>query len=189
MGDIMKGYKNIIWGLLFIIVGIIVFTNSFGITNITIFFDGWWTLFIIIPCFIGLIKDDDKTGNLIGLLIGIVLLLCCQNVLSFALAGKLIIPVALVLIGLSFIFKNTLNSALRKEISKLSKNTDKSYCATFGGQNLNLANEDFEISNNSEEEPKLPDEELDDDLYEDEFDDLEEEMEDNFEEDMEGDEE
>ena len=52
-----------------------------------------------------------------------------------------------------------------------------------------LANEDFEISNNSEEEPKLPDEELDDDLYEDEFDDLEEEMEDNFEEDMEGDEE
>ena len=52
-----------------------------------------------------------------------------------------------------------------------------------------LTNEDFEISNNSEEEPKLPDEELDDDLYEDEFDDLEEEMEDNFEEDMEGDEE
>ena len=58
MGDIMKGYKNIIWGLLFIIVGIIVFTNSFGITNITIFFDGWWTLFIIVPCFIGLFKDD-----------------------------------------------------------------------------------------------------------------------------------
>ena len=52
-----------------------------------------------------------------------------------------------------------------------------------------LANEDFEISNDSEEEPELPDEELDDDLYEDEFDDLEEEMEDNFEEDMEGDEE
>ena len=52
-----------------------------------------------------------------------------------------------------------------------------------------LANEDFEISNDSEEEPELPDEELDDDLYEDEFDDLDEEMEDNFEEDMEGDEE
>ncbi len=52
-----------------------------------------------------------------------------------------------------------------------------------------LTNEDFEISNDSEEEPELPNEELDDDLYEDEFDDLEEEMEDNFEEDMEGDEE
>ena len=52
-----------------------------------------------------------------------------------------------------------------------------------------LTNEDFEISNDSEEEPELPDEELDDDLYEDEFDDLEEEMEDDFEEDMEGDEE
>ena len=52
-----------------------------------------------------------------------------------------------------------------------------------------LANEDFEISNDSEEEPELPNEELEDDLYEDEFDDLEEEMEDDFEEDMEGDEE
>ena len=57
MGDIMKGYKNIIWGLLFIIVGIIVFTNSFGITNITIFFDGWWTLFIIIPSLVSLVNS------------------------------------------------------------------------------------------------------------------------------------
>ena len=85
MGDIMKGYKNIIWGLLFIIVGIIVFTNSFGITNITIFFDGWWTLFIIVPCFIGLFKDEDKSGNLIGLIIGICLLLGCIDIIEFTL--------------------------------------------------------------------------------------------------------
>ena len=52
-----------------------------------------------------------------------------------------------------------------------------------------LTNEDFEVSNDSEEEPELPNEELDDDSYEDEFEDLEEEMEDNLEEDMEGDEE
>ena len=140
----MKNISSIVWGIVLIVLGLIFGLNALEITKIDIFFEGWWTLFIIIPCFIGLIKDDDKTGNLIGLLIGIVLLLCCQSVLSFALAGKLIIPVALVLIGLSFIFKNTLNSALRKEISKLSKNTDKSYCATFGGQNLNLANEDFD---------------------------------------------
>ena len=50
-----------------------------------------------------------------------------------------------------------------------------------------LTNEDFEVSNDSEEEPELPNEELDDDSYEDEFEDLEEEMEDNLEEDMEGD--
>ena len=78
MGDIMKGYKNIIWGLLFIIVGIIVLTNSFGITNITIFFDGWWTLFIIIPCAIGLF-GENKMGNFIGLIVGVLLYLLCQN--------------------------------------------------------------------------------------------------------------
>ncbi len=29
-------------------------------------FDGWWTLFIIVPCAIGLITDRDKTGSIIG---------------------------------------------------------------------------------------------------------------------------
>ena len=51
-----------------------------------------------------------------------------------------------------------------------------------------LTNDEFEVNNDSEE-PELPNEELDDDMYEEEFDDLEEEMEDNFEEEMEGDEE
>ena len=101
----MKGYKNIIWGLLFIIVGIIVFTNSFGITNITIFFDGWWTLFIIIPCAIGLF-GENKMGNFIGLIVGVLLYLLCQDFISFDIILKLILPFILILIGLSMIFKN-----------------------------------------------------------------------------------
>ena len=52
----MKNYKNIILGLILILIGIVIGTNSLGITNINIFFSGWWTLFIIIPCFIGLLK-------------------------------------------------------------------------------------------------------------------------------------
>lgn len=71
----MKNLGNVIWGILFIIIGLIVGLNAFGITKIDIFFDGWWTLFIIIPSFIGLIKDKEKTGSIILLLIGIVLLL------------------------------------------------------------------------------------------------------------------
>ena len=72
-----------------IIIGLIVGGNALGITNIDIFFDGWWTLFIIIPCFIGLFKEREKTGNFIGFLIGIALLLCCQDVLNFDMIWKL----------------------------------------------------------------------------------------------------
>ena len=79
----MKKIENVLWGIVLIIVGVIIGGNALGITNIDIFFDGWWTLFIIVPCFIGVVKDEEKTGSIIGLLIGIALLLGCQNILNF----------------------------------------------------------------------------------------------------------
>ena len=112
----MKKTSNILWGLVFIIVGLILGLNAFGITNINIFFSGWWTLFIIVPCFIGLFRETEKTGNIIGLVIGICLLLCCQDVINFDMLWKLLIPTVLVIVGISFIFKDSINSKITKEI-------------------------------------------------------------------------
>ena len=61
----MNNMKSILWGVVLVLLGVLVGTNSLGITNIDIFFDGWWSLFIIIPCFIGLFSNEDKTGNII----------------------------------------------------------------------------------------------------------------------------
>ena len=58
--------SNILWGLVLILIGIIFGLNALDIADINIFFDGWWTLFIIVPCFIDLFKDKDKSGNIIG---------------------------------------------------------------------------------------------------------------------------
>ena len=135
--------SNILWGLVFIVVGVIFGLNALNITNINIFFDGWWTLFIIVPCFIGLFKDEDKSSNLIGLVIGICLLLGCINIIEFALIWKLMVPVILVMIGLSFIFKDTLNSKIKKEIKKLNKTETKEYCSCFSGQTIDFNNEEF----------------------------------------------
>lgn len=57
----------------------------------------------------GLFKDQDKTGNIIGLIVGIYLLLYCQGLINFQFAWKLVIPVIFVLIGLKMIFKDTFN--------------------------------------------------------------------------------
>lgn len=141
----MKKFGNVLWGVVLIILGIILGCNATGITHINIFFDGWWTLFIIIPCFIGLFKENEKTGNLIGLLIGIALLLCSQNLLDFDMIWKLALPTILVIIGLSIIFKDTFNHKVSEEIKKLnekSKGTNE-YCATFSGQNINFDGEEF----------------------------------------------
>ena len=47
----MKDYTKYIIGFLLIFIGLILGLNAFGITNINLFFSGWWTLFIIIPSF------------------------------------------------------------------------------------------------------------------------------------------
>lgn len=139
--------SNILWGLVLIIIGLIFGLNALDITNINIFFTGWWTLFIIVPCFIDLFKDKDKTGNIIGLIIGIFLLLACNNIIDFNLIWKLAFPVALVIIGISLIFKDTINGKIKKEMKKLNKNTDKEYYATFSKQNLDFNNEEFKDCN------------------------------------------
>ena len=119
----MKKYRNILWGIVFIVAGIIWGLDSTGIINVNLFFDGWWTLFIIIPCTIGLFNEKEKMGNLIGLLIGVTLLLCYRNILSIELIWQLILPTILIIIGIKFIFKDVKSETENKSIEK--KEIDK----------------------------------------------------------------
>ena len=141
----MKKTSKILWGAVLIAIGVIFSLNAFGITDIKVFFDGWWTLFIIVPCFIGIFTDREKTGNIIGLLIGLFLLLCCQNVLSFGMLWKLAIPAVIVIIGLKLILGGLFGDRAVKMISESRQNGDniKIGCATFSGQDMNFDGEVF----------------------------------------------
>lgn len=140
----MSKIRNLLWGLVLVGLGIIFGLNALEITKIDIFFDGWWTLFIIVPCFIGLIADNDKTGNFIGLIIGVCLLLGCLDILAFDIIWKLLLPVILVIIGLSIIFKDLINNKVSKQIKKLNKKDGPEYYATFSGQDLDFSGEEFD---------------------------------------------
>lgn len=135
-----------LWGIVLVALGVVWGIGALGIVEINLFFPGWWTLFIIVPCFISLFgKDEDKTGDVIGILIGVCLLLACQGVIRFDLLWKLMIPVVLVVVGLSMIFKDALKGKVLKEVKKVQgKSGEKEYWATFSGQKLNFAGEKFE---------------------------------------------
>lgn len=136
----MKKIENTVIGFILIIIGVIIGLNAFHITNIDLFFDGWWTLFIIVPCFFGLFKDQDKTGNIIGLIVGIYLLLYCQGLINFQFAWKLVVPVIFVLIGLKMIFKDTFTK--KKPHQNIYDNqlyTGGNYDVTFNGLILDLS--------------------------------------------------
>lgn len=92
----MKKLSYILWGIVLMAVGVILALKMFGITNADIFFDGWWTLFIIIPSAVGLFTETKKTGSILGIALGVFMLLCCQEVLSW----KLLAPAIFVVLGL-----------------------------------------------------------------------------------------
>lgn len=141
----MKKLKSIIWGVALFSLGIIMCLNALEIVKIDIFFDGWWTLFIIIPSFIGLLTDDDKVGNTIFLTIGVLLLLGFQNIIKFELLGKLFLPIIIILIGILLIFKNIFTTKIRKSIDDINKSNNSSdECnAIFSGQDIKVDNEKF----------------------------------------------
>lgn len=117
----MKKINSILWGIVLVAIGVILGLNALELTDISIFFKGWWTLFIIIPCFIGLFSEEGKTGNLIGLIIGLLLLLSCQDIVEFELVWKLSLPIVLIIFGISFMFKNTISNGIDNKIKEINK--------------------------------------------------------------------
>ena len=95
---------NVVWGIVLVLAGVAFALNALGIANIDVFFKGWWTLFIIIPCAIGLITSSDKSGNAAGLLLGVFLLLCARGILEYSMIWKLLLPAFVVMIGLNMLF-------------------------------------------------------------------------------------
>jgi predicted membrane protein len=146
----MKKFSAIMWGLALVALGVILGGNALGWFNINIFFNGWWTLFIIVPCFISLITNPKEwLGDLIGILIGVSLLLACRDIISFKVLWKLLLPAIIILIGLSIIFKNLFSQKFDKAVSKLNDkfNKDDESGAVFGGSNINLAGKEFKGKN------------------------------------------
>ena len=142
----MKKTSNILWGVVLVAAGVLFALNALNITDINLFFDGWWTLFIIIPCAIGLFTEREKLGNVIGILIGVALLLWCRDILSFSLLWKLLVPVIVVVIGIKMIFTGLFANKANEIMAELKKNgsNTKTTFAAFSGSNISYEGEVFE---------------------------------------------
>ena len=145
--------KNLI-GLLIIFIGIIFLGNNLEIWNIDIFFKGWWTLFIIIPSIKGIL-EKEYTSSILGLSIGILLLLSSNDIINWDMVGKIFIPVVIIMVGLSILFKSKtvikdkekdvyfgIFSGTEEKINKLNKNL--TCISIFGGIDLDLRNAKIE---------------------------------------------
>ena len=139
----MKKASNILWGLLFIAIGIVWILNVTGILDVNLFFRGWWTLFIIIPSIFSIVEKPKDTTGYIFLVIGLILLALARDLISFVLIAKIILPLVLIFIGLSIIFKDVFNGKVSKKINEIDKDGMEIYSATFSDNKVKLSGDEF----------------------------------------------
>lgn len=153
----MKKLTGIIIGAILIACGVIYALSAFGIADINVSLDGWWTFFIIIPCLNGLFTSKDKLGNFIGLAVGVLLLLAAQGVFEYNMIWKIIVPTIIIMLGIKLIVKSTLPQNKIENTEKCQKENMAAFSeqifeyddeeitvakigAVFGGAKCNLTN-------------------------------------------------
>jgi predicted membrane protein len=114
---------NVLWGLFFIAIGIGFAGNVLFHWNFELFFPGWWTLLIIIPCFISMIQSGFGVGSTMGFIIGILLLVSHYDVFDFNVM-KLIVPAILIFIGLRLLFQSAFRKTIHNEEYTYRDNAD-----------------------------------------------------------------
>ena len=132
-----KAFAGIFWGVLVIALGVILCGNAMNIWDINLFFPGWWTMFIILPCLYWVFTSGPDFGNVIGLIVGVVLLLSHTKTLGEYISWKLIFPIIIVFIGVSIIV-----SAIRSEWAR--KNGPVAGKTSFAQQNYNYDGKPFD---------------------------------------------
>lgn len=147
----MNNKGKIVGGVLLLLLGIGLLLET---TNVISFrFDGWWTLFIIIPCTVSLFSSKNTTMSLIGIAVGVLLLLAAQEVLPWDDIWKYIICIALIIWGIMLIFGHKCNAACSKadkqnaaEIQQVCQDgrTIRQINTSFGKHNYSFAGKTFE---------------------------------------------
>lgn len=126
-----RDYSALIWGVLIVAAGVVFGGNALGLWYIDVFFDGWWTLFLIVPGLISILKHGFNWGAGIIVIIGLALLLDSQELFDSTIMWKLIWPVLIIGFGISLI-----SSFFRKDKKfKVEINTDDSVSYTHHANN------------------------------------------------------
>lgn len=134
----MKKSKAVIWGIILIAAGICWALSSLGLLEVNIFFEGWWTLFIIVPCTVSLFTSPDKISAAIGIAVGVLLLLSVREIIDWDMIVKLVVPAIIVLIGIKLIanaFSEKKTEKIEESLRNNADNLDNVFCL-FNGEEI-----------------------------------------------------
>lgn len=138
---------NILIGILLIALGVAYVGDIFDIWSFTLFFDGWWTLFLIVPALYLMIKNGFNVGSIIMLGIGVLLFFEQQEFIKKYDVWKLIFPLVVICIGISLIFKGFGKKGWNSAPAVSDDGKAVAYTAVFGECNPDFTDVEFTGAN------------------------------------------
>ncbi|MBN2504223.1 MAG: hypothetical protein JXB20_02645 [Bacilli bacterium] len=99
----MQGNQKRFLGILLIVFGVIFLLDRLGILPVNVFFQGWWTLLLILPAIYSMTKQGVTAGNSILLAIGVFFFLDENgwNIKGF------VIPSILIIFGIALLIRRS----------------------------------------------------------------------------------
>lgn len=142
----MKRTTSVTLGIVLLIFGVLWLLYLLGVIDSTFVFDGWWTLFIIVPSLYSLFTSRHKVGPVLALGIGVLLLLAAQGVIYYSMVGRLFLAILIIVIGLALIVGRRRPQPSVADISTVSRDGKdiKQINATFGEHKVNFDNQRFQ---------------------------------------------
>ena len=131
---------NVVWGIVLVVLGVGIAGDVMGLWYFTVFFPGWWTMFIIIPCLLSIIRSGISVGAISGLIIG-GMLFASEYVRIDIDMWRLIVPVILIVIGLKIIFQGATRKTVKVESNVFTEG---------GPQGQNFGQTEFTYTNRQE---------------------------------------
>lgn len=140
----MKRTSKIIGGIALVAFGIVWALELIDVISISL--EGWWALFIIVPCFINIFNDRRKAGAIIGCGIGILLLLAARSIIPWNDIWKYMLCLVAVVWGLTLLFFSNKKSSDRRHNSEQAAPVvlDDNIEVNFGKQEYSYDGQPFE---------------------------------------------
>lgn len=146
-----KTFFKVLFGLTLVAAGVLWLLTTLGVLTLDVNLQGWWALFVILPCLYQLFIDKDKLGSLLGIGIGVLLLLAARDDVQAVNWGnfwKLGLALIVITLGVKLVFGRTFcpkgqGSCDVQTINRDGKNI-RSIEFNFGKQQLNFDGERFE---------------------------------------------
>lgn len=98
---------GVIVGVILIFIGLGYVGDQFGFWYFSVFFRGWWTLFLIVPGISSMINSGFKSHNVMLTALGVYLFLWSNHLIYFRFTFQLLLAIILIYLGAKMIFSKS----------------------------------------------------------------------------------